>query len=85
MMAGRPILHAVEAGNDLVADAGCGLTVAPESPRAIAQGVLSLMDLSQKSRDAMGQRGRQFALAELTYPVLSRRFLHILSGAASHG
>jgi glycosyltransferase involved in cell wall biosynthesis len=85
MMAGRPILHAVEAGNDLVAEAGCGLTVTPESPRAIAEGVLSLMRLSQNTRDAMGQRGRQFALAELSYPVLSRRFLHILSGAARHG
>jgi glycosyltransferase involved in cell wall biosynthesis len=85
MMAGRPILHAVEAGNDLVAEAGCGLTVPPESPRAIADGVLSLMGLSQNARDAMGQRGRQFALAELSYPVLGRRFLHILSGAASHG
>jgi glycosyltransferase involved in cell wall biosynthesis len=85
MMAGRPILHAVEAGNDLVAEAGCGLTVTPESARVIADGVLSLMGLSQNARDAMGQRGRQFALAELSYPVLGRRFLHILSGAASYG
>ena len=28
MMAGCAILHSVEAGNDPVADAGCGLTVA---------------------------------------------------------
>lgn len=85
MMAGRPILHAVEAGNDLVAEAGCGLTVAPENPRAIADGVLELMRLSPATRDAMGQRGRQFALAELSYPVLGRRFMHILSGVANHG
>lgn len=85
MMAGRPILHAVEAGNDLVAEAGCGLTVAPESPRAIADGVLSLMSLSQDARDAMGERGRQFALSELSYSVLGQRFLSILSGASNHG
>jgi glycosyltransferase involved in cell wall biosynthesis len=85
MMAGRPILHAVEAGNDLVAEAGCGLTIAPENTRAIADGVLQLMRLSPATRDAMGQRGRQFALAELSYSVLGRRFMHILSGVANHG
>ena len=85
MMAGRPILHAVEAGNDLVADAQCGMTVAPESPRAIADGVLSLMALPQEVRAAMGQRGRQFALDRLSYPVLGQRFLHVLSGEANHG
>ncbi|MFY9509850.1 MAG: glycosyltransferase family 4 protein, partial [Rubrivivax sp.] len=30
MMARRAVLHAVEAGNDPVAEAGCGLTVAPQ-------------------------------------------------------
>ena len=85
MMAGRPILHAVEAGNDLVADARCGLTVAPESPRAVADGVLSFLAASPATREAMGQRGRQFAADQLSYPVLGRRFLHILSGEAHHG
>ncbi len=37
MMAGVPVLHSVEAGNDPVAEAGCGLTVAPESAQAVAQ------------------------------------------------
>ena len=85
MMAGRPILHAVEAGNDLVAEASCGITVAPENPRAIADGVKALMALCPDVRAAMGQRGRQFALDQLSYPVLGRRFLHILSGEARHG
>ncbi len=85
MMAARPILHAVEAGNDLVTEAECGMTVTPESPRAIADGMLSLMALSPEERFAMGQRGRQFALDRLSYPVLGRRFLHILSGEENHG
>ena len=35
MMAARPVLHAVAAGNDPVAEAGCGVTVAPEDPVAL--------------------------------------------------
>lgn len=75
MMAARPVLHAVEAGNDPVAEAGCGLTVAPENPQALARGVRALQALDHEQRAAMGQRGKTFVLEKLTYPVLSRRFL----------
>jgi glycosyltransferase involved in cell wall biosynthesis len=75
MMAGRPVLHAVEAGNDPVAEAGCGLTVAPEDPLAVSQGILALLALNQGERQAIGLQGRKFALENLTYPVLGQRFL----------
>lgn len=79
MMAGVPVLHSVEAGNDPVAEAGCGLTVAPESPQAVAQGLRQLGTLPAGARRAMGERGRQFVLAHHTYPVLARRFLEALA------
>lgn len=85
MMAGCPILHAVDAANDLVAEARCGLSVLPEDAHAIADGVVSLMGQSPAERTRMGARGRQFALERLSYPVLSRRFLKILSEEASNG
>ncbi|MDM5177336.1 glycosyltransferase family 4 protein [Massilia sp. DJPM01] len=75
MMAGRPILHSVEAGNDPVAEARCGLTVAPQDPAAVVHGLLALFTLNQHEREAAGQRGRAYALANLSYPVLGRRFL----------
>ena len=75
MMAGCAVLHAVEAGNDPVAEAGCGLTVAPESPEAVADGLQRLAALPADERRAMGERGRAFVLANHTYPVLAQRFL----------
>ena len=75
MMAGCAVLHSVEAGNDPVAESGCGLTVAPESPAAVAQGLQQLAALPAAARRAMGQRGRAFVLAHHTYPVLAQRFL----------
>ena len=74
MMAALPVLHSVEAGNDPVAEAGCGLTVAPESAAAIAGGLRQLAALSPAQRRAMGERGRAFVQAHHTYPVLARRF-----------
>ncbi|GAB3465639.1 O-antigen biosynthesis protein WlbE [Massilia terrae] len=80
MMAARPILHAVDAGNDPVAAAGCGLTVAPENPQAIADGVLAMRALGRARLDELGQRGHAFALANHSYPVLGQRFLTACAG-----
>lgn len=79
LMAGRAVLHSVEAGNDPVAEAGAGLTVAPQDPQAVAQGLLRLAALSPGERAAMGQRGRDFAMAHHAYPVLAARFIEALS------
>ncbi|MEL4179805.1 glycosyltransferase family 4 protein [Roseateles sp. PN1] len=75
MMARRPVLHSVEAGNDPVAEAGAGLTVAPEDSAAVEAGVLRLAALPAEELKAMGERGRAFVLAHHTYPILAQRFL----------
>lgn len=80
MMAGCAVLHAVEAGNDPVAEAGCGLTVAPESADAVAEGLRRMAALTPTERHAMGERGQAFVQAHHTYPVLARRFLAACTG-----
>jgi len=78
MMAGRAVLHSVEAGNDPVAEAGCGITVAPQDTNAVVNGMLKMMNLAPTARAVMGERGRAFVLARHTYPVLAKRFLDAL-------
>ena len=75
MMAARPVLMAIDAGNDPVGEAGCGLTVNPEDPQAVVQGIRSLLALSEEERKAMGQRGRAYILGNHTYPVLAQRII----------
>ena len=81
MMAGRAVLHSVEAGNDPVAEAGCGLTVEPESPAAVAEGLRRLAAFSPQERAAMGERGRAYVVAQHSYAVLAQRFIDALSSA----
>jgi glycosyltransferase involved in cell wall biosynthesis len=81
MMAGCAVLHAVEAGNDPVAESGCGLTVTPESPEAVAEGLVRLAALPAAELSAMGERGRAFVQANHTYPVLAARFLEAVAAA----
>lgn len=75
MMAARAVLHSVEAGNDPVAEANCGLTVPPESPAAVADGLTRLAACTPEQRRLMGERGRRFVQEQHTYPVLAERFL----------
>jgi glycosyltransferase involved in cell wall biosynthesis len=75
MMAARPVLHAAAAGNDPVREAHCGVTVEPDNPQAAALGIRTLLSLPPDERRAMGLRGKAFVLENLTYPVLSKRFL----------
>lgn len=79
MMAGRPVLMAIKSGNDPVSEAGCGLTVKPENPLAVAEGIRTLLMLDADTRVSMGRRGREFVLKNHTYPVLARSFLASLA------
>lgn len=78
MMAAKPVIFAVEAGNDMVAEAGCGVSIPPEDPEAIAQAALSLAETPRSVLAEMGQRGQAYILEHHEYGVLSNRFLEIL-------
>ena len=78
MMAGRVILHSVDAGNDPVGESACGLTVRPEDPQAVANGIRSLLAMSEDGRKRMGERGQAYIMANHTYPLLAQRFLEIV-------
>ncbi|MFH0825988.1 MAG: glycosyltransferase family 4 protein, partial [Pseudomonadota bacterium] len=75
MMAGKPVIHAIEAGNDLVAESGCGISVPPEDPSAIVQAVKTLMSLTPDERAAMGAKGRDYVVRHHDYRRLARQFL----------
>lgn len=79
MMAGKPVIHSIEAGNDLVAESGCGVSVPPESPSAIADAVRHLAAMSAEQRRSMGARGRDFVVAHHDYRVLAGRYLDAMA------
>jgi glycosyltransferase involved in cell wall biosynthesis len=80
MMARVPIIYAIEASNDPVAEAGCGVTVPAENPQALANSICELAYLSPNLRRAMGEKGRIYALAHHTYDVLANNFLEAVKG-----
>ena len=78
MMAAKPVIYAIRAGNNMVADSGCGISIPPEKPEEIVQAVLKLMNLSEEDRIEMGQRGKAYTLANHDYRVLAKQFIAAL-------
>jgi glycosyltransferase involved in cell wall biosynthesis len=79
MMAARPVLMAIEAGNDPVAEAQCGISVQAENPTAICEAVNRLSRLTPAERRAMGERGRAYVLDRYSYRVLATRFVEAIA------
>jgi glycosyltransferase involved in cell wall biosynthesis len=84
MMAGKPVLHSVAAGNDPVTEVGCGITVAPSDHAAIAKSALALAAMTSEEKQAMGQKGEDFIRAERTYKVLAQQFLNVITPRVLH-
>ena len=79
MMAAKPVIFAIEAGNDMVADADCGISIPPEDSSAIAEAAIKLSSLSKEELKKIGQRGKEYILKNNEYDVLSKKFLDVFS------
>ncbi len=75
---GQAVIHAIEAGNDMVADSGCGISIPAEDAAAIAGAAQRLAVMHPDERAAMGERGRRFVLENHDYRVLAKNFLEAI-------
>lgn len=78
MMAEKPVIQAIDAGNNIVREADCGLDVEPDNVKEIAGAMEKLSLLSGEERQKMGANGKRFVLENHTYSVLAKRFTDCL-------
>ena len=79
MMAAKPIIQAIDAGNNLVREADCGIDVEPDNVSEISKAILALKSMSEEERRKLGENGKKFVLSNHTYQVLGKRFLDIMN------
>ena len=79
MMAKKVIIYSVEAGNDPVKDANCGITVTAENAERIYEAVNTLLKLSKEERDEMGYNGYQYVINKHEYSHLAKMFEEALN------
>jgi glycosyltransferase involved in cell wall biosynthesis len=75
MMAGKPVVHAVNAGNDMVQEAGCGISVEPENPKAALDACIKISQMSTTDQIEMGARGKAFIIKNNNYEILAQKFI----------
>jgi glycosyltransferase involved in cell wall biosynthesis len=68
-----------------VTEAECGLTVAPENPRAMADAIVELCNRSPAERRDMGAKGQAYVMERHSTPVLAGRLLEVIATASSAG
>lgn len=78
MMASKPIIQAIDAGNNLVQEANCGLYAEPENVEAIAQAILKLKMMSTQEREELGRNGHEYVLQNHAYNKLTERYLDLI-------
>jgi glycosyltransferase involved in cell wall biosynthesis len=75
MMAERPIIQAIEAGNNIVEEYQCGIAVIPEDPEEIAKGIEKLSKMTKDERVKLGRNGKEAVLKFHDYKVLAQQFI----------
>ncbi len=78
MYAEKPIIYAINSGNNIVKDANCGISVEAENPKSIAEGILKLYNMSEGERKRLGKNGKEYLLKHHTYEKLADKLEKIL-------
>ncbi|MFA6924330.1 MAG: glycosyltransferase family 4 protein [Bacteroidales bacterium] len=78
MLSGKPIIQAIDAGNDIVSEAKCGFTIEPENPQAIAGAIRKIIALPQNEIIEMGKNGKDYVIQNHDYKIIANKFLEII-------
>jgi glycosyltransferase involved in cell wall biosynthesis len=78
LASGKPVIFACDATNNIVDEAGSGLSVPPGDSTALAAAIIDLSLMSPERRATMGRRGRAYVEKNHDYAVLARRLASVL-------
>lgn len=76
MMAAKPVIQVQNAGNDYVAESGCGISVTSGNAIEVAKAIMDILSLTQSEKDKMGLLGKEFVLRNNDYKFLSEKYLN---------
>lgn len=60
MASSKPIVTAIEASNNPVVEARCGIAVEPENPEALAKAIIEIYEMPEEKRKELGLNGRRY-------------------------
>jgi len=78
MYASKPIIWAIEAGNNLVKEANCGVSVSTNNPQELKEVILKLNQLDKKELMKLGKNGYNFVIKNHSYRELANRLIEVI-------
>ena len=75
MLAAKPVIHSVTAGNDLVRDAHCGISTVAEDVTSISKAIDKIANETPADLQWLGEQGHNYVIKHHDYPILAQRFL----------
>jgi colanic acid biosynthesis glycosyl transferase WcaI len=79
MACGRPVVLGVGGqAEKILLEAGAGISVEPENPRAIADAILAMYS-SPEARQRFGKKGREFIRSRMSRDATARDYLDVLA------
>lgn len=78
MLAEKPIIFAVDEPNCLVEKVGCGIQIPAEDEAELVKTINLLSEMTLEERTDMGIKGREYALSELNYSSLAKKFIEVI-------
>lgn len=75
MLAGKPIVQAIDEPGSVVERVGCGIQVDAENPELAAMAIGKLAGMSREERAIMGNKGKEYTINHLEWSILANKFL----------
>ena len=75
---GRPVIMAMEAANNPVAEAHAGICIGPECPGELADAIIMMAGMSEEKLQEMGYKGRKYAEKIYDMNVLAAQLAGVL-------
>lgn len=75
MLSGKAIVKSVDEPDSEVQRLGCGIQVEAENVAEVAKAIATMAAMTPEERAKMGTKGREYAVNNLEYNVLAKRFI----------
>lgn len=75
MLSSKPVIQAVDEPGSLIERIQCGIRIEAENPTLVADAIRQMTCKTEVEREEMGKIGRDYAIANLEWRVLAKKFL----------
>lgn len=79
MYSGKPIVYAIDSGENVIDVADCGIVVESENAKSYAEGIDKLFNMKKEERVRLGENGKKYVLENFTFSKIATKFANLLN------